>query len=73
MATPPSVTTQAVTREDYSSRQLLIGVQPQEFEDFCGGLRPGVNRRIGVANGIVPGLVSPGYHPLQSLAGGQRG
>jgi len=57
MATHPSVPALAGTRDDCAGRLLLIGIQPQEFEDFRGGLRPGVKRRIGMDIGIVSGLV----------------
>jgi hydrogenase maturation protease len=66
MATPPSVSALAGTHGDYFWRLLLIGVQPLEFEDFGGGLRPAVNRRIVPAIGITPERLARRGIPLFS-------
>jgi len=70
MATPPSVPALAGTRVDYHWRLLSLGVQPLELEDFGGGLRPAVVRRIEPAIGTASGTGSPGHYPHQRLAAG---
>ena len=73
MATPPSVPALARTHGDSSWCLLLIGVQPLEFEDFGGGLRPAVNRRIEPDTRIVPARLDPGaLLPFSAWRRGKR-